>query len=128
MTTASGEPVDPAAGAAPLARGVLVAAATDGIGEEEVAALEHFLGEGQIPRELNPDALREDLDRRIEFALDRVPPLKCAQVIRDLCVIAMADGRADEEELAVIREIAEALHVDPMVVEQTLNEASCGLD
>jgi Zn-dependent protease with chaperone function/tellurite resistance protein len=111
-----------------FAGGILVAAASNGISEEERKALEHFLGDGSLPRELSPEALRADLDNRIEFARDKVPTLRLAQVIRDMCIIAIADGCADEDELDVIREIAAALDVDPMVIDQTVLAKRCGLD
>jgi hypothetical protein len=111
-----------------FAGGVLVAAAIDPITDEEVAALERFLGEGHLPAELNPEALAADLDRRIEFAKKQVPPLKRAQVIRDLCVIAVADGHAHDEEVAVVRNIADRIDVDPMVIERTLTSLREGLD
>jgi Zn-dependent protease with chaperone function len=111
-----------------FAGGVLVTAASGPIRDEEVAALERFLGEGSLPAELSPEALQADLDDRIEFAKQHVPPLKRAQVIRDLCVIALADEHADEQELTVIRGIAERLDVDPTVVDQTLVAARSGLD
>lgn len=111
-----------------FAGGVLVAAASGEISAEEREALEHFLGAGALPGELNPDALKNDLARRIEFAKDVVPPLRCSQVIRDLCVIAIADGCADEDELDVIRDIAHQLDVDPMIIDRTVMSKRCELD
>ncbi len=111
-----------------FAGGVLVAAATGGIDEAEKAALERFLGEGMLPPRLNPEALEEDLAHRIEFVKDKVPVLRRAQVIRDLCVIALADGHADEAELAVIRTIAVEVEVDPRIIDRTVLAAHAGLD
>jgi Zn-dependent protease with chaperone function len=110
-----------------FAGGVLVASAVDGISDEELEALKGFLGEG-LPSELNVDTLREDLDRRVEFAIEHVPSLKIAQVVRDLAVIAMADGHQAEEELEVIYDLADRLGIDRMVVERTVVAARSDLD
>jgi hypothetical protein len=111
-----------------FAGGVLVAAADGEVEDAEYEALQAFLGEGAVPPQLNPDALRLDLVRRVEFARDHVPAPKLAQVVRDLVVIALADGHADDDELAIIREIADSVDVDRMVIERALVTATAGLD
>jgi len=111
-----------------FAGGVLVAAASGEINDAEKRALEHFLGEGMLPPRLNPDALEQDLEHRIELVKEKVPPLKRAQVIRDLCVIALADGHADAAELVVIRNIAQRIEVDASVVDKTMRSARAGFD
>jgi hypothetical protein len=109
-----------------FAGGVLVADAADGISKEEVAALEKFLGPGAVDR-ANPSAIREDLPRRVESMLETVPLLRRGQVIRDLCVIALADGRVDPEEERVLNELASSIGVDTGLVARTLS-ASRPLD
>lgn len=111
-----------------FAGGVLVAAASDGISDAERRALETFFGEGMLPPRLNPEALEQDLEHRIEFVNDKVPPLKRAQVVRDLCVIALADGHADAAELVIIRNIARRIEVDSSVVDKTIRSARAGFD
>lgn len=69
-----------------------------------------------MPASLRPDAIRADLPSRIETVNRIVPPLRRAQVIRDLCVIACADGRIDEAKLAIIRDLAKAVSVDESVI------------
>lgn len=108
--------------------GVLVAAATDGITDEERKALERFLGEGSLPFRVNEDAIRQALPERIERFVAIVPLGKRAQVIRDLCVLALADGHADDAETAIIRDIAERSGVDGSLVDSTLAAAGKALD
>jgi tellurite resistance protein len=103
-----------------FAGGVVVAAATDGISDVEIEALEKLLGVGALDSKLNVNAVREDLPRRIEDVRELVGPLKRAQVVRDLCVIALADGNADQSELRVLRAIAEQLGVDATLVDRTV--------
>ena len=112
-----------------FAGGVAAAAASGTITEESLKALEQLLGVGSIPTNLRPDAIRADLPSRIDTVNRIVPPLRRAQVIRDLCVIACADGRTEEAKLTVIREIARAVSVDETVIAcstQGPPSGSCG--
>lgn len=102
-----------------LAAGVLVAAASGEIDPKERAALEKFFGPGSCAT-VNVEALRGDLPRRTREVKDKVPLLKRQQVVRDLCVIARADGQVDEPERQVLLSIAGELGVDPAFVERTL--------
>lgn len=112
-----------------FAGGVAAAAASGTVTEELLKALERLLGVGSIPSNLKPDAIRADLPSRIDTVNRIVPPLRRAQVIRDLCVIACSDGRPDEAKFTVIREIARAVSVDETVVvcsTQGSPSGSCG--
>jgi tellurite resistance protein len=111
-----------------LAGGVLVAAANGQIEDSERQALEDFLGAGTLPTTLDADAFRDDLRHRVQRAKEHVPPLKRAQVVRDLCVIAHADGHTSAAEAAVIRQLAVSLDVDPTLIECTEASCSAGLD
>jgi len=103
-----------------FAGGVAIAAASGDVNEPELEALEQLLGPGSLPFEIKPDVIRDDLPSRIEDVNASVPPLRRAQVVRDLCLIAKADGRADEAELKVIRDIAEAIDVDTELIDCTV--------
>jgi uncharacterized tellurite resistance protein B-like protein len=99
-----------------FAGGVAIAAASGTVSEASIKALERLLGVGSIPSSLKPDVIRADLPSRIDAVNRIVPPLRRAQVIRDLCVIAQADGRIDESKLTVIRELGRAVHVDEPLI------------
>ncbi len=110
-----------------FAAGVAIANSSGSINEDEIAALEKLLGPGSIPFEVKPDVILADLPERIEAVRKDVPPLRRVQVLRDLCVIARADGRTEEAEMKVIRDIAEAIGVDEEMVECIASPAgSCG--
>jgi Zn-dependent protease with chaperone function/tellurite resistance protein len=111
-----------------FAGGVAIAAASGGIKDEEIAALERLLGPGSVPLDVKPDVVGKDLLSRIEAVKAEVPPLRRTQIIRDLCVIARADDRADTAEKGVIREIAEAIGVDPGIVDQACAAGCHGLE
>lgn len=110
-----------------LAGGMMVAAASDGISEVEIEALDEFLGEGTITDKLSLDALREDLPARIKAAIAEAPVMRRAQLVRDLCVIAFADGHPDAQERTVLIDLAKQLGVDAALVDETL-EATLELD
>ena len=112
-----------------FAGGVAIAAASGTVTEESLKALERLLGMGSIPSHLKPDVVRADLPSRVDMVNRIVPPLRRAQVVRDLCVIACADGHLDEAKLAVLLEIARAVGVDEAVIpcgRQSLPAGSCG--
>jgi tellurite resistance protein len=102
-----------------LAGAVLIASASGRIDPAAIAALEGLLGPGSVPPDLKPEVLRADLPDRIAAMNRVVPALRRGQVIRDLCVIARADGRVDEKEMALLYEIAAAVGVDRDLVSCT---------
>ncbi len=100
-----------------FAGGVAVAVAAGGpAAPEAVEALEKLLGPGALPPELKPEVITADLPGRIAQVKKSVPPLRRAQVLRDLCVIARADGHVSDAELAVIQQIAAGVEVDLSLV------------
>ncbi|MFN7974390.1 MAG: M48 family metallopeptidase [Acidobacteriota bacterium] len=103
-----------------VAGGVAIAAAGGALEDTAIEALEKLLGRGTLPVDIKPDAFRQDLPRRIDEVKASVPLLRRAQVIRDLCVIAKADGHVTAEEQAVLRSIAEQVGVDPALVSRTI--------
>ena len=103
-----------------FAGGILVAAASGKVEEKALAELERLLGPGSLPFEIKPEVIRRDLPARVDFVKRTVPPLRRAQVIRDLSVVARADGRLREAEVRVLQEIAAAIGIDASLVEQTI--------
>ncbi|MAG32927.1 MAG: hypothetical protein CL908_18780 [Deltaproteobacteria bacterium] len=110
-----------------LAGAMAVAAASKDVSDREIEAIEGFLGEGKVTRTLDVDALRADLPRRMDAVVEATPPSKRAHVVRDLCVIARADGHVDDAERAVLETIAKGLKIGPEVVPSIL-DASLDLD
>ncbi len=104
-----------------LAGAMIVADASDGISDQEVAAIEDFLGEGKVTRNLSVEALKQDLPRRVAAVLESAPPSRRAQLVHDLCVIARADGHTDAAERAVLEQIAIDLQLPPELVTTSLD-------
>ena len=110
-----------------LAGAMIVADVSDGISDQEVEAIEEFLGEGKVTHKLSVDALREDLPRRISAVNESVPPSRRAQVVHDLCVIARADGHVHQAEREVLEGMARDLGVPWELISATL-DGSVDLD
>jgi hypothetical protein len=104
-----------------LFAGAMVIATAKGAPNKRVLdALEQLLGAGSVPREVNQKAIAAELPRRIDRVNKLVPALRRAQIVRDLCVIARADGHTDPDDVRRIHEIASAIGVDANVVASTV--------
>ena len=105
-----------------LFAGALVVANADGnISEEEVAVFEKFFGKGAFSDSLNLDALQSDLDDRIVQVREMASTPQAMQVLRDLCLVARAEGRISQVETDVLNEIADGLGVAREFVCQSLD-------
>lgn len=103
-----------------LAAGMVIADASDGIEESEIEALEQFLGDGTVTRQLNVEALRQDLDSRVRDANERASVGHRLQMMRDLTLIARADGSVSPEERKILRELGDKLELAPNTVDDLL--------
>jgi hypothetical protein len=95
---------------------VLASLSEDGIVDEEVEALRELLGGRSVPLKLNPALLAEHLDERTEAVITKVRRARRAQLLRDLVVIARADGRVDPAERDFLMQMAKRLEVSSEVV------------
>jgi len=106
---------------------VLIATASGEVDQKALAVLGRLLGPGAAPRTVDPGPVREHLAERIARANEVVPPMRRAQVIRDLCVVARADNHTSSAEMQIIYDLADAVGVDRSLVQCSL-EATPGLD
>lgn len=103
-----------------FAGAVLVATAKGEADRQSLAVLEGLLGAGSVPTTLNRAAIEAELPKRVARVNEVVAPLRRTQIVRDLCVIARADGHVDEAEQQVIRDVATAMNVPAEVVASTM--------
>ena len=94
-----------------FAGALVVANARDGIGEEEIALFEKFFGKGAFSDGLDLDALDRDLEERIDAVKESASTPQAMQVVRDLCMVARAEGEASDEEIEVLERVAEGLGI-----------------
>ena len=106
---------------------IAVANADNGIGESEIRVFEKFFGKGEFNESLNIDRIIETLPDRIETANQQASSTQRMQVMRDICVMSRADGKASDVERAVMDDIADQLGISRAFICQTLAQ-DCELD
>ena len=85
--------------------------------EKEIKAFNSLFGEGTYGDHLDVDKLEERLEIRIEDANRVVPLARRIHVVRDLCLIALADGRVTKEEREFVHEVGRKLQLSPTTVD-----------
>jgi len=91
------------------------------ISDDEIEAFEKLFGEGAFSERLDMEALDEALDKRISDAVATVSRARRVQVVRDLCLIAVADGRVTSAEREYVHKIGKRLKLQPAIVEHCFN-------
>ena len=110
-----------------IAGAIAVANARDGIGEQEKAVMKEFMGEGFALDVLNIDKLIDTLPARIDSAKRHASITQRMQVVRDLGVVARAEGEITDNELVVLYAIADGLEIPRSMLSHIL-DAVAGLD
>jgi tellurite resistance protein len=104
-----------------FAGAVVVAAASDGVSEKEIEVFEQFFQKGDFSDKLDIDRIRADLPARISRVCEKTTKTQRIQVLRDICVIAKAEGKTTPAELAVLHGIADGLEVSRNLVCDTVD-------
>ncbi|MEJ2176457.1 MAG: M48 family metallopeptidase [Gammaproteobacteria bacterium] len=99
---------------------IAVANADKGISESEIELFEKFFGKGEFNKGLNIDRILETLPDRIKTAKQQASLTQRMQVMRDICVMSRADGKANDIERTVMNEIADQLGISRAFICQTL--------
>ena len=99
-----------------IAGAVAVANAREGISEQEKAVLHKFLGESFSISVLNIDKLIDHLPKRIQSVRQNASLTQRMQVVRDLSVVAHAEGKITDNELLVLYAIADGLAIPRSLV------------
>lgn len=105
-----------------FAGSIVVANAANGVSEKEIAVFEQYFDKGDYSDKLNLERIKEELPQRVQRAKDNCTDTQGMQVIRDLCVIAMADGDVVSEEIDELNAIADGLEVSRTFVTQTIEQ------
>ena len=106
---------------------IAVANAEKGISESEIKLFEKFFGKGEFNKSLNIDRIIETLPDRIKTANQQTSSTQRMQVMRDICVMSRADGKANDVERVVMDDIADQLGIPRAFICQTLSQ-DCELD
>ena len=104
-----------------LFAGAIAIANADGkITDKEIEIFEKFFGGGSFRRDLNIEQITVDLATRITQANLKTSVPHRMQVLRDLCLIARAEGEVGELEREALEKIADELDIRGPFVEQCL--------
>ena len=106
---------------------VSVADASEGISHQEIAVFEKFFGKGAYSEKLDVERTKNRLAERIENTASAASHGQCTQVMRDLCIVARADGHVTHEEIEMLVKIAKGLGIARGFVERCL-ESDVELD
>lgn len=101
---------------------LLIASASGDISPEEIKVFEDFFGKYKYKETFNMDRLTEDLPKRAAAVVEQNSIPKRMQLIRDLCVMARAEGHAGPREVEKMKDISLLLEVPEFFVEQLLLE------
>lgn len=104
-----------------FAGAIAIADATKGISEAEIEVFERFFGKDAFSDKLDIEKIKTELDERIAHTHDEASHGQSMQVLRDLCLIAQADGGVTNAERTVINHIATGLNLSPGFVDCQIN-------
>jgi tellurite resistance protein len=95
-----------------LFAGALLVANADGkITDEEIEIFDKFFGNRAFKKDLDLEKLEADLETRIAAVKEQASVPQAMQVVRDLCLVARAEGHIDPAEEAILNRVARGLHV-----------------
>ncbi len=106
---------------------IAVANADAGISDSEITVFEQFFGKGEFHDSFDLERIVDTLADRIESANQHASLTQRMQVMRDICLMSMADGGASDVERSVLNDIADQLGISRAFICQTL-EQDCELD
>ena len=106
-----------------LFAGAIAVSVADGeISDQEVKVFEQFFGQGEFSDRLNIDRILEQLEDRVERMQSATSTTQRMQVLRDLCLIARADGDIADAEREVLNKIADGLKIAQCFICQTIEQ------
>ena len=103
-----------------FAGAVAVAQADGEITTDEIKAFDQFLGKGSFSSQIDVEHLVAELPERILQARDSTTMPQRIQVLRDVCVVARANGKVGRREREILDQIAEGLTISRSFVSHCL--------
>lgn len=107
-----------------FAGALLIANANGVISAAEIAVFEKFFKEQQFRQDFDLEKLRQSLPKRAAAVVKHNALPKRMQVLRDLCIMARAEGKAHHAEIVILKEIAHRLEVPGFFVDQLLSSTT----
>lgn len=103
-----------------FAGAVAVAQADGEISGDEIETFDKFLGKGAFTSQIDVEQLIAELPERLSAARESTTTPQRIQVLRDICVVARANGRVGRREHAVLDQIADGLKISRTFVRHCL--------
>ena len=104
-----------------FAAGCVLMKVSGTIDDREIEAFNALFGEGTFGDHLDIDKLEERLSKRIEDAVAKVPRARRIHIIRDLCLIAAADGRVTRKEREFVHGVGKQLKLSPTIIDHSFD-------
>ncbi|GHA05258.1 hypothetical protein GCM10008090_13530 [Arenicella chitinivorans] len=101
---------------------IAVADAEAGISEEELDIFKQYFGKYAFKDTLDLEKTKATVERRSREVHQRASKTQAMQVLRDLCVMAQANGGVLPSERLVLEGIAQELHIPSTFICQTICE------
>lgn len=105
-----------------FAASLLIANADENISEQEIAVFHDFFGQYKYSEDFDLVKLEKELPSRCEQVNNSNSIPKRMQLVRDLAVMAKAEGHAGAAERNKLAEVAKLLEVPLLFVEQSLED------
>jgi len=105
-----------------FAGAVVVVCASGDADEEEIKVFEEFFEKGDFSEKLDVERIKGELPSRIERVKQQTTVPQRMQVLRDLCIVAKADGETSDAELNELHLIADALEVSRNFICQNISQ------
>ena len=106
---------------------IAVADAVDGISENELEVFANYFGKYAFSDKLDVDKIKATLRDRTAEVKEKASQTQCMQVLRDMCVMARANGGVLPAERMVLEGVAAGLEVPSSFLCQSLDK-DCDLD
>jgi len=97
-------------------------ASDDGITSEELEVFAKFFGKYAFNDKLDLEKVKQTIERRIKEVKAKASQTQCMQIVRDLCVMAQADGRVCGPERVELERIAAGLDISVAFIDQVLEQ------
>lgn len=98
-------------------------ASEDGISTDELDVFAQFFGKYAFSDKLDIEKIKQTVERRIAEVKAKASQTQCMQIVRDLCLMAQADGNVCSHERVELDRIAKGLGVEVAFIDQALEQA-----
>ncbi len=100
---------------------IAVADADSDITEQELKVFAQFFGKYAFSDKLDIEKIKQTIERRAQEVREKASQTQAMQVLRDMCLMAQADGDVVASERVVLNEVAVLLDIPASFIDQQLD-------